>query len=382
MSWIKNLCIVITSFTISIFLAEALARSIVGGPDYMNNGMQDIDDNFGFKVDVDFVNIDNFGFRNANDKRLVYDLAAVGDSHTYGYNVSARDSWPAHLEEISDRKVYNFGIGANGIYSYHFLISQELKKEKDIILGLYIPNDFAKNGYVCSIDFDNEFWVNEINRIGLTQKNCLHSKYDGEQRHSVKRALRNLSRSSTLLSLMKQKFYHPIRRAILKRGTTYLNIGSVFEPLSLSTLNSTSSSTDLSQMSVLHSFNDFEKMLKEWKNLSEKGQLGIVIIPSRQSVYRAAIEQLGIQNNLENFNTLREATKNELNLEKEIISLIHDFGFPVKSARYAVAAAFIDELQAKGVDKFYPDGGHPAIKGYRAYASVAHYVLSNMQKTK
>ena len=54
----------------------------------------------------------------------------------------------------------------------------------------------------------------------------------------------------------------------------------------------------------------------------------------------------------------------------------------VESARYAVAAAFIDDLQAKGLDEFYPDGGHPAIKGYRAYASVAHYVLRNMQKTK
>ena len=52
---------------------------------------------------------------------------------------------------------FNQGNSGNGIYSYHFLAKDVLAKNKKIILGLYLQNDFAYKDYICLIDFNNSF---------------------------------------------------------------------------------------------------------------------------------------------------------------------------------------------------------------------------------
>ena len=85
---------------------------------------------------------DGRGFRNdsALDRA---DIVALGDSHTYGTNVTRKTAWPHVLSELSGKSVYNMGFGGYG--STHALenlpLALDLQPEV-IAFGLYFGNDF------------------------------------------------------------------------------------------------------------------------------------------------------------------------------------------------------------------------------------------------
>ena len=53
-------------------------------------------------------------------------------------------------------QTYNYGVGGYGIFTYHKLVLDELNKGKQVIVGLYIANDFELKGSPCKIDFQND----------------------------------------------------------------------------------------------------------------------------------------------------------------------------------------------------------------------------------
>ena len=127
------------------------------------------DPNLGYKLDPALLDVDDNGFRNAPGKRDAYEVAAIGDSMTYGNNVASAESWPAALERLSGMSTYNYGVGSYGIYSYHALVRQELERgDKKIIVALNIGNDFAKAFSYCDIlKAQSVFWREEKSRLAL-----------------------------------------------------------------------------------------------------------------------------------------------------------------------------------------------------------------------
>ena len=383
MSWIKNFLLLSISLFLAIFAAELMLRVFVGDPAYLAAGNRVLDQNFGFKVKSDLDGIDAYGFRNLPGKSNDYELAAIGDSHTYGVGVKGIESWPYQLEKSRDINVYNMGISRNGIYSYHYLVKSTLQKSKKVIVGLYLPNDFQSKGSACHIDFLNGFWSEEVKRLKLNPPMCRFSTRVSPEQQSewtVKSFLKASIAKSSFLTLVDIQLFRPVVSTMSVKSLGKLTIHPRFAPIKYERLKATFTRTNISSSSVQIRVSDFEKMLRDWVAIASQGQLGFVLIPSRQAVYRTAINVLNDMELVSNLNVIDKFTHNELVLEKLLIEKIMSLGIPVRSSRMEVVDAFISELPAKGTESFYPDSGHPNVLGHSAYASSASKVFSEMER--
>jgi lysophospholipase L1-like esterase len=99
--------------------------------------------------------IDEFGFRNEGT-RVDVEVVAIGDSHTYGYNVSAEDAWPQQLARMSGLKTCNLGVGGYGVLQYVRLLEEAwAMAPRHVVLGLYLANDLQD---VCAVLRQSDFW--------------------------------------------------------------------------------------------------------------------------------------------------------------------------------------------------------------------------------
>ncbi len=98
------------------------------------------------------VNISEDGIRsNGNKKSPDLDadtdlILAVGDSYTFGDDVSDWETWPAILETISNKRVINGGVSAYGL-DQSFLRMKSLmpKYNPDVVIISFIPNDIRRS---------------------------------------------------------------------------------------------------------------------------------------------------------------------------------------------------------------------------------------------
>src|SRR6185503_20935478 len=113
--------------------------------------------------------IDAFGFRN-EARPLHADVVALGDSHTYGYNVQAGESWPAQLSRLSGLSVYNMGMGGYGPLQYLALTSRALALHpKHLVVAVLLINDLAD---VCLLVRRRPFWKILGERNGFDLSYC------------------------------------------------------------------------------------------------------------------------------------------------------------------------------------------------------------------
>jgi lysophospholipase L1-like esterase len=90
----------------------------------------------------DFIDHDEAGWRNA-ERRMGVDVVAVGDSQTWGSEVSRDDAWPQIAEATSGISFYNIAIGGFGPVQYWRLIDDALALgPKTILIAFYDGNDF------------------------------------------------------------------------------------------------------------------------------------------------------------------------------------------------------------------------------------------------
>lgn len=376
---LRDITVVVIVSLLSLITAELILQTTVGKPYELSTDNKISDVYIGHKVNSRLPEIDEFGFRNESGKYKNYELLAVGDSHTYGYNVEPDYSWPNRLEQLSGMRTYNVGIGGNGIYSYHYLVKKELEKSNKIIVALYLANDFMSDGYVCNIDFTNDFWIQEINRLDLNPPSCDQTS-SSEQAGNItdlKTLLLNIANHSTLVSLIKNEIYVPVIYQPNKTANQELNVHPKLSGISINQLQKTMERTSEENKSVQTQLNDFLKMLNDWKKGSDQNQIGFVIIPSRQLIYRRYVEQ-DIEYAGPNVTELFKFTQNEVDLEIKLLNDVSKLNFPIISASYEVLDEFVKHLPRAGLENFYPDAGHPNKYGYEAYARVAHTILKQI----
>ena len=151
----SNLFLFLASILFSLILGEIVLRAFTPFPIYTETANIIRHNKLGHVVDSRFSEIDNKGFRN-EEANGEFDLVAMGDSFTYGYNVSSAESWPQQLGKLTGFRVYNYGIGGYGIVQHYFLLEEALKKKpKFIVMGLYLANDLRD---VCSMISSFEHW--------------------------------------------------------------------------------------------------------------------------------------------------------------------------------------------------------------------------------
>ncbi len=354
-------------------MTEILLRYFTSFPKFPSSSYMVQDYNFGFKMDNNLEGIDKKGFRNTDGKFNNFKIAAIGDSHTFGNGVTEEEAWPKQLQELIKLPVYNFGNSGNGIYSYHYLVKKALVQNKKIIVGLYLPNDFAYKDYVCLIDFNNSFWKKEVIKLNLNPP----VKCDSLQNLNTKMDFIKIAiMKSAILSSAYELIWKPIKEK-KKKNINYVKIHEDFPPLENELLIGFMKLTDLNNSKILNVFSDFKKMVKDWKDNSEEGSIGIILIPSAQSTYLKALEKLDmtpIQNsNIELY------TKNELLLEEKLLDFINSQKIPVMSVKNYLVEEFIQNIESNNDEQFFPDNSHPIGDGHKAYAKAAEQIFFNMK---
>jgi hypothetical protein len=143
------------SSVICLLAGEAVSRIVFNPVDFLR--VQPVPHPaLNFKIEAGQAGHDENGFRNNGVPETV-NILAVGDSMTYGNMATSDQSWPAHLERLTGKTVYNTGIGGYGPLQYLYVMKEqaaELKPES-IIATFYTGNDFLD---AYNMAYSNDIW--------------------------------------------------------------------------------------------------------------------------------------------------------------------------------------------------------------------------------
>ena len=99
------------------------------------------DEKLGIRGNLAYPGHDKNGFRNNSIPLKAY-IICMGDSQTYGLNVSPDRAWPQQLEKMSGLKVYNMAFGGYSPAHSLILLNKAIElKPKLIIEAFYSGND-------------------------------------------------------------------------------------------------------------------------------------------------------------------------------------------------------------------------------------------------
>ena len=374
MKVIKNLFLILVSTFFSLLIVEIILRTFTDFPKFPDSSLMAQDSNFGFKMNNYLTDIDSRGFRNIEGRYGNYQIAIIGDSHTYGYGVTKEDTWPYQFEKSVNLPVYNYGNSGNGIYSYHYLAKDALAKNKKIILGLYLPNDFTYKDYVCLINFNNSFWKKEVDRLKLNPpQRCDDLKNISTEGDFIRLVIMKFA----VISITYELIWKPFKK-IQKKDKKYIKFHKNFEPLEIELLEGFMRLTDLNNPKISLVFSDFKKIIKDLDQSSDKGSIGVIIIPSPIIVYLNVLDKLDIKPN--DKPSFLFYSQNEILLEKKVLNFLEEQKIPALSVNKYLLEEYIKNLSLERREKFYIDGSHPNGAGHRAYAETAKEIYLKMKQ--
>lgn len=320
----------------------------------------------GYTLAEDFAEADQFGFRNSEEvaDSVRNDIVAIGDSHTYGYNVAATESWPGVLSARTGLSVYNYGMGGYGLLQYRYLFDEALQRAPTVVLvGLFLINDLAN---FCELA-DTAFWRPQLDSAGLRYSDCRKA---GQSAVAVdESAMRRLVKSTALGSLLvflKQRYFYWIGRSGL--STT---IGQQEFWTDIWRLRAIIRQTDLQNPAVADAKDAAFYFFSEMKEAASSAgvKFGVMLIPSRERV---------VFNRVENASELSSEWLHAVELESELVQQFSEF-FEASKIPYVDGLPFVLEAFDRVVntpEPFYPVAdGHPFSPGYRAYAEAAESLI-------
>ena len=178
----SNLLTLIISLLISLVILEAGLRFFTPYPvSRISNKLHH--EILGHVMDVNMKEIDEHGFR--NETLQIIDIVALGDSHTYGFNVSSDNSWPKLLGHKTGKNVYNYGVGGYGILQYQYLLNKSIESSPDVVLlGIYLANDLND---ICQRVLSKQYWISRAEDLHIDTSVCPETN---NERH-ITRAVSN-----------------------------------------------------------------------------------------------------------------------------------------------------------------------------------------------
>lgn len=177
------------------------------------------DDQLGHRIKPNSAGHDSWGFRNETVLQSVK-IVAIGDSQTYGESAKANYSWPAQLQKLMNRNVYNLSLGGYGPVEYWYLLRDKALKLKPslIIAGFYFGNDLID---AYNSVYTNHYWK-ELRRPEFVAQESVGSKF-----------IRGLSNDNNdnnnkIMGNLRDWLAH---HSILYRVLTYSFMGDTFRSL-------------------------------------------------------------------------------------------------------------------------------------------------------
>lgn len=145
-SILGKVALVMLSIVISVMLVEGIllilsrANVKVTYPDVQELVEDDI---LGKRTPPNAVGHDARGWRNAVALDEA-DIVTIGDSQTWGVNVSLVETYPSVLSELTGYEVYSMAQGSYGAVQYRVLAEQAVELSPQlVVIGMYFGNDFA-----------------------------------------------------------------------------------------------------------------------------------------------------------------------------------------------------------------------------------------------
>lgn len=358
-NFVMGLTVVVAAISLSLLLAEIGLRMFTQFPvSYRTNRIHD--SSFGYRLNPGLDDVDREGFRNP-DSNVPSGIIAVGDSFTFGNNVDSKDSWPAVLSADTGREVYNTGVGSYGIASYHAVLAKYLSEDskRKAIVAIYTGNDFLPVNSFCEIDFKDEFWMKEEQRIGSDfasiQKECIPE--DNVDISWSKWLKGNIAITNAIDHLITARFSRRSQLQSLPAGLPEVDLLQ-------------GAADERTRNAEPHFMRQSMKVFADW-GTTWKGRVAIVIIPGKLRVFYEIIvrDDAVAQAPAE---LLRKA-KHEIGLEDFVEAQAGLNGIPIESA--------LTDIVPKVNKELYPVFDvHPYEIGYIAYAQAAKRALETLSK--
>jgi hypothetical protein len=372
--WATNLLTLFVSLALSLLVCEGLLRVTTPFPIGTKSNRL-LDPRLGYRLQPGSGDVDADGFRNSSEKAAAYQVAAIGDSQTYGNNVEAKDSWPSALERMTGLPTYNFGVPSYGIYTYHPLVLDALEHDsKHIIVGLFPANDFVEAFSFCDIaEGGSPFWRDEKARLNLEALSNSDPKFCQRRTTSSFRTalIENVALLSAYQTLMAPKVESLLSELGLRASQHEKydfpeNIPSV----RIDYVKENAVSSDLRSPEVATMLRDFERFGRDWVEKG-RGRVSLLIVPSKE---RVIFQLLSRRNLLDAAQPeFLASVRSEKSLEDRIREIAQILGLPLVDAVDSVTDALDQSIKAGRT--FYPDNdGHPYAAGYEAVALAASHL--------
>ena len=361
---IKNFFFILTNLIILISVFELLLRILTPFP--LNDASNTVkDDNLSYKMKAaSSKEIDYMGFRNIKGKFKGYDIAAIGDSHTYGWNDLPKNSWPQIIEKKTNRKVYNFGIGSYNIYQFFYLSVENIKKEKSIIFQIGPSQDFVNYHKFSN---NSNFWVKYNDILDLDIFSNVLNKDKNNSLNKFQKLKKFLRNNLAFISAFDHYFWNLFLKKKNFTNINTINLGNELGLVKKNRVDFISHNTNLNNPHILKNIENFEKFLIYFNKNSKKKQIMFSIFPTRERIFYEYL----VDNKKDFSLYFKETVKKEIEFENFIIDLIIKYDFDVVNATPYILEEF---KKSENKKHFYPDEDHPNSLGYEM---MANSILDN-----
>ena len=325
----------------------------------------------GHVMNANMEEIDEHGFRNNILPSI--NIVALGDSHTYGFNVASENSWPKLLGRKLEKYVYNYGIGGYGILQYEYLLNKSTEINPEVILlGLYLANDLND---ICQIS-SNQYWASRAKELHIDGNLCPET----EKPHQKPNAAANKKGMATLLwSWLNDKSATiSIASEYYSRFSTVnkiedgeiidslvINDGKIKTEIAFKRIKAHEEYMNMNRPHIQMAYEALKNFLSDAQKHSESDNIrfGVLFIPSKERVFYNYLIQRG-------YNVPKEYKQLVAN-EDELKANLSLF---LENSKISFTDVLPDmEIALLKYGNIYPikDDGHPNEIGYQIYADSA-----------
>ncbi len=354
----KKAALITLAVILTLAAAELLLQILTPDVIYSPLSNQTYDVRLGTKMNPALPDIDEKGFRNPEPLGPP-DIVTIGDSHTYGVNVSSAMSWPQQLADMDDVTVYNLGVGSYGTLQYNYLIDEAIKmKPKHIVLALYVTNDLDD---VCKLVNKTNYWDNWMKERGYDPSVC-------REKSGTWRTLKYY--------LTKSNLYWIIASAVKRvyEGSDFGDSLVVAEEANHTIMKNKSilnhkRKMDMSRKRIALGFEVTKGVIADMEEKCDEAGIdfSIVFIPSKSRALFGYLTSHGYKLSGDYYQLI----ENENNLVAKFSEFFDELGLEHVDAGPYV----LEELYTSSRVYSPSDDGHPMESGYKAYAHAAHDAL-------
>lgn len=364
----------IASLSISIGLAEFGLRMLTPFPVTTERNKK-AHPKLGYVFDPAMKDVDENGFRNPPGALERRDIAVIGDSHAYGYNVSREENFPSVMAAKTGRAVYNFAIGSYGIYQYKVLLDSALEDGfKSVVVAFYLGNDL--NRYCSALT--TEYWKDYVRENGLSVPSC--QKFEKNKRsalHNFASSIARKVRRSAIADAVRELVWYKVRDSLFGTGEISEEEYFMFprhQTVKKSTLRKFAISASLDLEKTARNFYNSQIFFADAATAYRRAGVGLVImlVHRRSTVVHDWAKEEGFEMDPE----FVELTGYQLTLADRYKSFFDEQGIAYVDSLPPMVASFRAELQA-GRNLYPSYDGHPLARGYEVMADTA---ISGLEK--